>query len=222
MITAKISQSKEESKKNKKNRGWFRRKNKSDVDTTTQATKEQKSCSPSPFAYSRSSGPLEYDDKTILDVEGRVQKQIAKLDSEKNAQSLRTAYGVLYFEGMEKDFPDDDSLQEVFNNELKNGGKKSTEFLNVRGRKYNRFESIRTKENDGKRFYEEDDEDMKNRAQTLDGNSLLTCLSASSLMSGIYGIMDIIGIGGNTAGEKETPVENIDITVRKSKSKRTK
>lgn len=215
----KESEIEKDNKQMKKNRGWFRLKRETHINSTPQITVEQKSFSPSPFAYSRSSSTLKYDDKAILDVEGKIQQHIAELDKQQNAQRLRTAYGVPYFEGLEEDFPDDDSLQEVFTNELKNGEKKSTEFLNIKGRKYNRFEDIRTKQDGGKRFYD-DDEDLRNTAHSQDGNSFMTCLSASSLMSGMYGIMDMLGVGGNKGDDKSTPVENIDVDVNKSQSKR--
>jgi hypothetical protein len=157
-----------------------------------------------------------------LALEGQIQKQIADLDNEKNAQSLRTAYGVLYFEGMEKDFPDDDSLQEVLSAELKQDKKKSTEFLNVKGRKFNRFDQVQSGNVKGKRFYEDDEEDIaygltnKNCTLSFVDNK---CVSASSMMSGIYEFMDICGLSGNKSDDKVVPNESIEITVpNKSRS----
>jgi hypothetical protein len=145
----------------------------------------------------------EYD-KKILELEGKIQKEIANLDNEKHAQSLRTAYGVMYFEGMEKDFPDDESLQEVLSAEMKQDTKKQPEFLNVRGRKFNRFDKVQSGNVKGKRFYEDDEADAHGLQNKDGGLSFVDnkCLSASSMMSGIYEFMDICGLGGNKAEDK--------------------
>lgn len=210
-----------------KKRSWFKRKSsqksKTDVKnatskTATRSESPRRSLRPrsSNRAHTSSKYNVEYD-KKILALEGQIQKQIADLDNEKSAQSLRTAYGVLYFEGMEKDFPDDDSLQEILSAEMKQDKKKSTEFLNVKGRKFNRFDQVHSGNVKGKRFYEDDEEDiaygLKNKF--VDNK----CVSASSMMSGIYEFMDICGLGGNKTDDKVVPNESIEIAVpNKSRS----
>lgn len=217
-----------------KKRSWFRRKSsqksKSEVKNATSKTSTRtESSSPRRSLRTRSSNSAhasgkynaEYD-KKILALEGKIQKQIADLDNEKNAQSLRTAYGVLYFEGMEKDFPDDDSLQEILTAEMKQDKKKSTEFLNVRGRKFNRFDQVHSGNVKGKRFYEDDEEDIAYGRKNKNGTLSFVdnkCLSASSMMSGIYEFMDICGLGGNKTDDKVVPKESIEIAVpNKSRS----
>jgi hypothetical protein len=203
-----------------KKKSWFKRKssrsNKTDgKNDTSQSETRYETSSPRRSLRSRSNNNnnrahmsskynAEYD-KKILELEGKIQKEIANLDNEKHAQSLRTAYGVLYFEGMEKDFPDDESLQEVLSAEMKQDKKKQPEFLNVKGRKFNRFDQVQSGNVKGKRFYEDDEADIAHGLQNKDGGLSFIdnkCLSASSMMSGIYEFMDICGLGGNKAEDK--------------------
>jgi hypothetical protein len=207
-----------------KKKSWFKRKssrsNKTDgKNDTSQSETRYETSSPRRSLRSRSNNNnnnrahmsskynAEYD-KKILELEGKIQKEIANLDNEKHTQSLRTAYGVLYFEGMEKDFPDDESLQEVLSAEMKQDKKKQPEFLNVKGRKFNRFDQVQSGNVKGKRFYEDDEADIAHGLQNKDGGLSFIdnkCLSASSMMSGIYDFMDMCGIGGNKTKDEVVP-----------------
>jgi hypothetical protein len=192
-----------------KKRGWFKRKSSQKNKTNGKnATPKSLLSRSNNVSHASSKYDAEYD-KKILELEGTIQQQIAELDNEKHAQSLRTAYGVLYFEGMEKDFPDDESLQEILSAEMNQDKKKSTEFLNVKGRKFNRFDQIQSGNVKGKKFYEDDEVDIaahglenKNGALSFGENK---CLSASSMMSGIYDFMDMCGIGGNKTKDEVVP-----------------